>query len=59
MASRHFGHIEGIEVGETFESRRELHDLKIHMPLMAGVAGGQDGADSIVLNEGYEDILMI
>ena len=50
-----FGHIEGIKVGDTFQSRRELADAGLHAPLMSGIWGAQEGAYSIVLSGGYED----
>jgi len=50
-----FGHIEGIKVGDTFQSRRELADAGVHAPPMSGIWGAQEGAYSIVLSGGYED----
>ena len=35
-----FGHLEGIKVGDSFESRKELADAGVHAPLMAGIWGG-------------------
>jgi putative restriction endonuclease len=50
-----FGHIEGIKVGQSFESRRELASAGVHTPTMSGIWGAKDGAYSIVLSGGYED----
>jgi putative restriction endonuclease len=53
---RKFGAIPDIEVGSEFESRRELNAAGVHRPLIAGISGSiLEGADSIVLNGGYED----
>ena len=50
------GEIEVIEAGTPFQSRRALHDARIHSPLQAGIAGGASvGAESIVLSGGYID----
>ena len=50
------GEIDGIEAGAAFESRRALHDTRMHSPLQAGIAGGASvGAESIVLSGGYID----
>jgi putative restriction endonuclease len=51
-----FGQIEGVEVGTRFDDRRQLLDAGVHRMNQAGIAGpADDGAESIVLNEGYED----
>jgi len=50
-----FGNIEGIKIGQLFNSRRELASVGVHAPLMSGIWGAQDGAYSIVLSGGYED----
>ena len=50
-----FGALEGIEVGQIFNARRDLADAGVHAPLMAGIWGAQEGAYSIVLSGGYED----
>ena len=50
-----FGTLEGVEVGQIFNSRRDLADAGVHAPLMAGIWGAQEGAYSIVLSGGYED----
>lgn len=53
---RIFGEIEGVNVGDVFESRRELSEAGVHRPLQAGISGSQyEGADSIVLSGGYVD----
>lgn len=54
--TRHFGDIKGIDVGNTFVSRKELADVGVHKPTQAGISGSQhEGADSIVVSGGYED----
>src|SRR4051812_44718106 len=53
---RHFGGVDGIAVGQGFESRAAVAKAGLHKPLMKGISGaGQEGADSIVLSGGYED----
>ncbi len=50
------GSIEGVAVGDTFTDRRALADAGVHRALEAGIVGRQAiGAESIVLNKGYED----
>ena len=52
----HFGEVEGFPEGSTFRSREELRVAGLHRHEVAGISGGpKDGADAIVLNEGYED----
>ncbi|MFC1942851.1 YDG/SRA domain-containing protein [Chloroflexota bacterium] len=46
------GNIEGVRVGQVFDSRRVLHDANVHRGLMNGIA--PQGA-SIVLSGGYID----
>jgi len=54
--ARHFGNIDDIQAGTTFESRRDLHEAGIHAPTQAGISGSAaDGCDSIVVSGGYED----
>ncbi len=54
--ARTFGEIEGVSPGSQFPDRAALHDAGVHPPIQAGISGsGSEGADSIVLNEGYED----
>ncbi len=56
MTSRIFGHIAGYVENTIFESRRELSEIGIHRPTMAGISGtSHEGADSIVVSGGYED----
>ena len=50
-----FGHIDGIPVGQVFDSRKEVAAAGLHAPLMSGIWGAQEGAYSIVLSGGYED----
>jgi putative restriction endonuclease len=51
-----FGEIAGYLEGSTFANRDELLAAGVHRQKMAGIAGTQaDGADSIVVNGGYED----
>ena len=47
-----FGEVPGVKVGDTFASRRELHDANVHRLLVHGIASK---GSSIVLNEGYID----
>ena len=56
MTERIFGHIPGIQEGQTFANRIELSLARVHPPTQAGISGSQnEGADSIVLSGGYED----
>ena len=51
-----YGNIEGIKVGQLFDSRKELAEAGVHAPTMAGIWGREyEGACSIVLSGGYED----
>ena len=51
-----FGHIDGIAVGDTFESFKAMHAAGLHRHLQAGIAGiSRQGAESIVISGGYED----
>jgi putative restriction endonuclease len=53
---RHFGDIPDVPVGALFDSRLALSRAGVHRPTMAGISGTSgEGADSIVLNGGYED----
>lgn len=52
---RQYGEIPGYPEGSEFASRRELADAGVHRPLQAGISGGKDGADSIVVSGGYPD----
>ncbi|GHH03964.1 YDG/SRA domain-containing protein [Streptomyces rubradiris] len=50
------GELPDITVGQTFPSRRALHDAGVHRPLQAGICGTkQTGAESIVVSGGYKD----
>ena len=45
-----------VEVGTVFQTRMELSRAGVHRPSMIGIAGtGKTGAESIVMNGGYED----
>ncbi|MBU2663385.1 HNH endonuclease [Actinoplanes bogorensis] len=55
MPERTYGEITGFPIGSTFNNRRELHEAGVHRPTQAGISGGKDGADSIVVSGGYED----
>lgn len=51
-----FGNIEGVSIGQIFESRKDLSKAGIHAPLMHGIWGrASEGSCSIVLSGGYED----
>jgi putative restriction endonuclease len=51
-----FGQIDGVSVGTRFDDRQHLLNAGVHRMNQAGIAGSAArGADSIVLNEGYED----
>ena len=54
-ASRHHGHIDGIAVGDQFIDRIALANAGVHRATQAGITGGGDGTESIVLNAGYVD----
>ena len=49
------GHITGVQVGQIFNSRKELRASGVHGPLISGIWGAKKGAYSIVLSSGYED----
>jgi putative restriction endonuclease len=56
MAKRIFGDVPGHPEGSRYRNRWELHQARVHGPTMAGIWGGErEGAESIVLNGGYED----
>lgn len=56
MPERIFGHVPGYPEGSLFESRAELRESGVHVPIQAGISGSQtEGAESIVLSGGYED----
>jgi hypothetical protein len=50
------GSVPDVAVGAVFPNRKALREAGIHRPLQAGICGtGKTGAESIVLNGGYED----
>ncbi|KAJ8698037.1 hypothetical protein PTI98_004795 [Pleurotus ostreatus] len=50
------GHVKGVHVGKTFESRQECSAYGVHAPWQAGIHGtAEDGAYSVVLSGGYPD----
>ncbi len=56
MPEHPIGQITGQQPGTTYADRRALRAAGIHRPLQAGIAGsGKTGAESIILNGGYED----
>lgn len=55
MPERKYGEIPGYPEGSEFKNRRELAAAGVHRPLQAGISGGKDGADSIVVSGGYPD----
>jgi putative restriction endonuclease len=56
VGGRIFGGVPGYPEGTLFESRAELRESGVHLPIRAGISGSQtEGADSIVLSGGYED----
>lgn len=52
---RVYGQIDGVPVGTTFINRRALAAAGVHRHLMAGICGGKDGAESVVVSGGYVD----
>ncbi|MGP4017453.1 YDG/SRA domain-containing protein [Saccharopolyspora sp. 5N708] len=52
---RVYGEIQGIPEGTAFPDRVSLQQAGVHRPRQAGISGGQDGADSIVVSGGYVD----
>jgi putative restriction endonuclease len=53
---RFFGEVPGVPPGTVFTSRQALHDAGVHVPVEAGISGGEtEGADSIVISGGYAD----
>jgi len=55
MQSRTYGEIPGYPPGSTFANRNQLAASGVHRPLQAGICGGADGAESIVVSGGYVD----
>jgi putative restriction endonuclease len=51
-----FGEVNGYPEGSLFESRDEVRETGLHRHERHGIAGrAEEGADAIVLNQGYED----
>ena len=51
-----YGAVDGVAVGDTFDTRAELRAAGLHRPLINGISGsGEAGAESIVLSGGYVD----
>ena len=50
-----FGEVDGVEPGTLFESKQDLAKAGVHHQVFGGMAGGEKGTESIVLNEGYVD----
>jgi putative restriction endonuclease len=55
MAERTYGEVPGYPVGSTFVNRAQLAASRVHRPNQAGICGGKDGAESIVVSGGYID----
>lgn len=55
MPDRVYGHIPGYPVGSLFDDRAAASKARVHRPLQAGICGGADGAESIVVSGGYVD----
>jgi len=52
----HLGDLAGIREGAQFNTFSELHKAGVHRQTVKGIVGGEsEGAESIVLNGGYED----
>ncbi|MGW4482023.1 YDG/SRA domain-containing protein [Rhodococcus triatomae] len=54
-SERVFGEIDGIKPGASFPTRQAAGAAGVHRPLQAGICGGKDGAESIVVSGGYPD----
>ena len=57
MPTRNYGHVPGVTIGTTFSDRLSLSTASVHKATQAGISGGAEGADSIVLNGGSTDDL--
>jgi putative restriction endonuclease len=57
MTGRIFGELPGNPIGTSYASRRDAAAAGVHRPLQAGICGGPDGAESIVVSGGYVDDL--
>lgn len=56
MTKRIYGSVEGVSVGDEFDSREQLSKAGVHRPTQAGICGTEsDQAESIVVSGGYED----
>ncbi|OBI29843.1 SRA-YDG domain-containing protein [Mycolicibacter sinensis] len=55
MAERVFGHIPNNPVGTTYVNRQAAYRAGVHRQLQAGICGGADGTESIVVSGGYID----
>lgn len=56
MATYVFGELAGQPVGTTYLDRAAVKDAGVHQVTQQGISGnGRDGANSIVVNGGYED----
>ena len=56
MPTNLFGHVAEAPIGTTYPDRAALREAGIHRQNQAGITGLEaEGAESIVLNEGYED----
>ena len=52
---RVFGEIEGCEIGKMFANRQAAAEAGVHRNPQAGIVGGKDGAESVVLAGGYSN----
>lgn len=51
------GHLPGIPLGTTFDSRQEAYERGVHRKNQDGIVGtAERGAESIVVSGGYEDV---
>ena len=55
MSNRTYGHIGSVQIGHIFSDRKAASKARVHGPPVAGIWGGSDGAESIILNAGYID----
>eukprot|EP00842_Homolaphlyctis_polyrhiza_P002601 jgi/Hompol1/3341/HPOL_003203-RA len=51
----HYGPIPGVEVGDTWSLRIDASSSGVHRPPVAGMSGGANGCQSIVLAGGYPE----
>ena len=52
---RTFGEVEGHPEGTEYPDRLTMSQGRVHRATQAGITGGTDGAESIVLSGGYVD----